>query len=244
MAKLNDFLGVLASSVCDARVNSDMQTLSIAKEYASDENPDKDLLKHFSIPRMRIDKVEFNIPVGIDDLAAKRESTYQLTDIKRFSEKTYNQILTSLNVTRLSSETSKKLRTSITDFTQLLKAEIRVRQPESSLEKYSKDIALQTIGLAEIIFKEQERRKPTKAQLKKIQTNITLGLQSVLKEEIVFKETIKGLENLNVIVEADRLREIKPENVIMIKMTISEQGMEWVNMEDVDGKEVNKLMPE
>jgi hypothetical protein len=40
MAKLNDFLGALASSVCDARVNSDMQALSIAKEYISDDNPD------------------------------------------------------------------------------------------------------------------------------------------------------------------------------------------------------------
>ncbi|MCK5743057.1 MAG: hypothetical protein KAH48_12660, partial [Chlorobi bacterium] len=126
----------------------------------------------------------------------------------------------------------------------LLKAEIRVKQPEPSLEKYSKDIALKTIGLTETIYKDNDRRKPTKAQLTRLKNNITTGLQSLLKEEIVFKETIKGLENLNVIVEADRLREIKPENVIMIKMTISEQGMEWVNMEDIDGKIVNKLMPE
>ena len=73
-------------------------------------------------------------------------------------------------MSRLSRETSKKLKTAIADYSQLLKAEIRVRQPESSLEKYSKDIALKTIGLAEIIYKEHDRRKPTKAQLKKIQT--------------------------------------------------------------------------
>lgn len=91
---------------------------------------------------------------------------------------------------------------------------------------------------------ENNRKKPTKAQLTKLQTDTALGLQSALKEEIVFKKEIKGLENVNVIVEADRLRDIKPENVIMIKMTISEQGMEWVNMEDKDGTVLNKLMPE
>ena len=60
----------------------------------------------------------------------------------------------------------------------------------------------------------------------------------------VLKKEIKGLDDLHVIVEADRLREIKPENIITIKMTISEQGMEWINMEDRDGEIVNKLLPE
>jgi hypothetical protein len=45
-------------------------------------------------------------------------------------------------------------------------------------------------------------------------------------------------------VESDKLREVKPENVIMIKMTLSEQGMEWIKMENNKGEVINKLMPE
>jgi hypothetical protein len=193
---------------------------------------------------MRIDRVEFNIPVGIDELASKTEKVYQLTDSRKFSEKTFQHVLKSLDVPRLSRETTQKLKTAIADYTNLLKAEIKVKHTESSLDIFSKNIALKTIDLAEIIYKENNRRKPTKVQLKKLQTKIAAGLQTALKDEIVFKERIKNLDSINVVVEADRLREIKPENVIMIKMTISEQGMEWVNMEDIDGKVVNKLMPE
>jgi len=35
-----------------------------------------------------------------------------------------------------------------------------------------------------------------------------------------------------------------PENMIIIKMTVSEQGMEWISMENNKGEIVTKLMPE
>ena len=244
MAKLNDFLGVLASSVCDARVNSDLQSLQIAKGYLSDDNPDKELLKHFSIPRMRIDKVEFNIPVGIEELNEKTTKTFQLADSKNFSNKALQQVLNTLDITRLSSTVSKKLRTAIADHMNLLEAKIKVSQTEHSLKEFSNSIASITIDLVDVIYKENDRRKPTRAQLTKLKPNIAKELQSSLQEEIILKKEIKGLDDLHVIVEADRLREIKPENIITIKMTISEQGMEWINMEDRDGEIVNKLLPE
>lgn len=244
MAKLNDFLGALSSSVCDARVNSDLQSLQIAKNYLSDDNPDKELLKHFSIPRMRIDKVEFNIPVGIEELNEKTTKIYQLADSAKFSEKTLQKVLDTLKVTSLSSTLRKKLNTAITDHVNLLEAKIKVSYTAHSLEEFSNSIATNTLDLAALIYKENGMRKPTRAQLTKLKIAIEKGLQSSLREDIIFKKEIKGLDNLQVIVEADRLREIKPENIITIKMTVSEQGMEWVNMEDKDGKIVNKLLPE
>lgn len=239
MAKLSDFLGGLASGICDARVNSDVQSLRIAEEYAKN-----DLLKHFSVPRMRIDKVELNIPVAVDNLIEKTQKIYQPIDNQSFSTKAYQQVLKSLAVTNLSSEVSKKLRTTIADHIHLLEAKIRVNQTENSLEEFSNSIALITIELADVIYKENNRKKATKAELTKLQTNTAKKLQSILKEEIVFKKEIKVLDSVHVVVEADKLRDIKPENIIMIKMTISEQGMEWLNMEDKDGKIVSKLMPE
>jgi hypothetical protein len=88
MAKLSDFLGRLVSSISDARVNSDMQSVEIAKEYANDE-----LLKHFAVPRMRIDKVEINIPVAIDKLSEGNQEVYKLIDNKRFSSTAYRIIV-------------------------------------------------------------------------------------------------------------------------------------------------------
>lgn len=235
MAILSDFLGVLVSSICDARVNSDLQSLTIAEEYKKN-----DLLKHFSVPRMRIDKVELNIPVAVDNLIEKPQRIYQLIDSSNFSKKAFNKVRKLLSVKRIPSEVSKKLRTAIAEHINLLEEKIKANQTDNLVEEFSSSISLKTIELAEEIYKKKE----TSAKLKTLQLKITKGLVSVLKEEFVLKQEIKVLDSLHVIVEADKLRDIKPENVIMIKMTISEQGMEWINMEDKDGKVVNKLMPE
>lgn len=239
MAKLSDFLGGLASGICDARVNSDVQSLRIAEEYAKN-----DLLKHFSVPRMRIDKVELNIPVAVDNLVERTQRIYQPIDNQSFSAKAYQQVLKSLAVSSLSSELSKNLRTAIADHVHLLEAKIKVNQTEDSLEEFSNSISLKTLEIADTIKTVNNRRKATKAELTKLQTNTARDLNAALKDEIVLKKEINVLDAVHVIVEADKLREIRPENVIMIKMTISEQGMEWINMEDKDGKVVNKLMPE
>jgi hypothetical protein len=47
-----------------------------------------------------------------------------------------------------------------------------------------------------------------------------------------------------VIVEAHKLREQKPENMIYIKLKISEEGMEWNKAENQEGKIESKLLPE
>jgi hypothetical protein len=236
MAKLSDFLGGLVSGICDARVNSDNQSLRIAEEYAKN-----DLLKHFSVPRMRIDKVELNIPVAIDNLVEKTQRIYQPIDNQSFSAKTYQQVLKSLGVTNLSSDVSKKLKTYIADHIHVLEAKIRVNQIENSLEEFSTNIALKTMEFAESIYNE---KRLTKSEFTRLQSNLIKDLQTVLKDDIVLKHEVNRLDSVHVIVEADKLKDIHHDNVIMIKMTISEQGMEWVNMEDMEGKIVNKLMPE
>jgi len=239
MAKLSEFLGVLVSSISDARVKSDIQSVKIAEEYAKN-----DLLKHFAVPRMRVDKVELNIPVAIDELLEKKETVYEPIDNKSFSSIAYQQILKCLAVSKLSDEVSKTLRTDIAEHIHLLEAKIRVNQIENALEDFSKSIALKVINLKDIIFQETKRKPLSKDELSKLQNNIVKGLQASLKDEIKFKSETKVLESLQVIVEADKLREVKPENVIMIKMTVSEQGMEWIKMENIDGEVVTKLMPE
>ncbi|MFX6808023.1 hypothetical protein ABTH26_20155, partial [Acinetobacter baumannii] len=60
------------------RKMADIQTLEIAKEYAQD-----DLLKHFSVPRMKVGTVELTVPF------AKAAASPVLS----FAEFTYDEIL-------------------------------------------------------------------------------------------------------------------------------------------------------
>jgi len=52
------------------------------------------------------------------------------------------------------------------------------------------------------------------------------------------------LDQLSVIAESHRLREQRPEDVIRIRMTVSEDGMEWQTIEKSDGTTERKLLPE
>jgi hypothetical protein len=239
MAKLGDFLGGILSGISDARVNSDIQSVKIADEYSKN-----DLLKHFAVPRMRFDKVEVNVPVAISELIEKSQKIYEPIDNKSFSSKAYQQILKSLLVSSLPNEVSKTLKTTIAEHIHLAEAKIRVNQIENVLEDFSKNIALKIVDLADLIFQGSERKKLNRDELILLQNTITKGLQESLKDEIKLNSENKVLESLEVIVEAHKLHDIKPENIIMIKMTVSEHGMEWVDMENINGDIVTKLMPE
>ena len=59
MPTLNEYLGGIFSSITDARVMADVQTVQVAEQYAR-----HDLLKHFAVPRMRIGDIELTKPVA------------------------------------------------------------------------------------------------------------------------------------------------------------------------------------
>jgi len=225
VAKLSEFLGELVSSISNARVKSDIQSVKIAEEYAKNN-----LLQHFAVPRMRVDKVELNIPIAIDKLLKKKEPTYEPIDNIRFSSITYQTTLESLGVTSLSRVDSRHLKTSIAEQIKILEAKIRANKIDNALEDFSKTIASQVIAL------------PGKDGL--VLENITKALNKSLQNEIKLDPENPVLDLLDVVVEADKLREIKPENIMTIKMTVSEQGMEWVKMKNINEEVVAKLMPE
>lgn len=246
MAKLSDFLGGLASSICEARVNSDFQSLRIANEYAKD-----DLLKHFSVPRMRIDKVELNIPVAVDNFNEQSQKTIQPINKSDFLLKANQQIINCLPVDRLSIEVfnnlkatiDKNLKTVIEDSINTLEAKLKGYLIDEALNDFSNSIALKAYDIVEIFYKENKIRIVT-GELSRLKDKFFNDLQARFKNEVVWKQEVKTLDSVDVIVESHKLRDINPLNIVMIKMTISEQGMEWVNMEDKDGNIINKLMPE
>lgn len=226
MAELSRFLGELVSSISNARVQSDIQSVKIAEEYAKNN-----LLQHFAVPRMRVDKVELNIPVAIDKLLEKENPVYEPIDNIKFSSIAYRKILDILQVKELGILVSRPLRRAIAENIKILEAKIRANKIDNALGDFSKNIASKAVNLT-------GNDDPTLLE------DIIKGLNYSLKDEMKLKSDNPMLDSLYVVVEADKLREIKPENIIMIKMTVSEQGMEWVKMENINKEVITKLMPE
>lgn len=235
MPILSEFLGSLASGICDARANSDVQTVRIAEEYVKN-----DLLKHFSIPRMRIDKVEMNIPIAVHNLEETIQRDYRPIIKSDLSNKIYKRILAVSGASSFSREASISMKKSINDQIDVLITGLGSQSVDKLSKEVSERISVRAIELGEVAL-----GKSAIVETSGLRTSsISEGVEAIFREELILEKESKKLGSFEVIVEADKLREIKPENVIMIKMTISEEGMEWVTVEDKDGNMVPKLMPE
>lgn len=239
MAKLNEFLGGIFTSINEARINSDLQSIKIANEYSGNE-----LLKHFSVPRLRLDKVELNIPIAINELVEKTQNVYKPIDSKSFSTKVYQQVLKTLSTRSLPKEVSTVLKNTIDEHIKLVEAKIKLNQVDNILEDFSKKVAFKVTDMANTIYKNDRQKEITDEYLAQLHDSITKGLQESLKDEIKITSEKKILGNLDVLVEANKLSEVSPNKMIMIKMTIFEQGMEWTNIENSNGDVVSKLLPE
>lgn len=240
MANLSEFLGNLVSSISESRVNSDLQSVKIAHQYANDN-----LLQHFAVPRMRIENVELTIPIAIDEFRPNQDnSELEPIDNTSFSSITYQLILKSISVDKLPSDISRDFKAKIGDYIKLLEAQINVNQIENSLLNYSKSITEMVMNKVDSIYKLLGKKPISKNQLELMKNDLIQNIQTKLKEEVKTKPSTSNSPYLSVIVESSKLREIKSENIIIIKMNISEQGMEWIKMENDKGEVVSKLMPE
>lgn len=234
MPKLNDYIGSLVSSITNARVMSDVQTVRVAEEYAK-----HDLLKHFSVPRMRIDDIEMTIPIALDEFSEKTETVYEPIDNQRFNSVVYKELINHLGLTKLPLTVSKNIRSRIAEQTQQLEQSLRITKDLTVLSSYTKDLTLMILNLEKEIPKISEEviRK------RKIE-EMPQQLEKVLMQEIKITNQKKNIEDLHVIVEAHKLKEQKPESIIYIKLKISEEGMEWNKAENQEGKIESKLLPE
>ena len=234
MPKLSEYIGSLVSSITNARMMSDIQTVKVAEEYAKHH-----LLKLFSVPRMRIDDVEITIPIALDEIEEKTETVYEPIDNKKFNSIAYNELVNSLGLTKLPSELSLKLRSEIAKQTQTLEQNIRITKDLTPLKNYSRELTSKILDI--------EKKSPGIKGDQKRKINIEVlpaYLEKKLSKEIKTATQSKAIDNLNVIVEANKLREQKPENIIYIKLKITEDGMEWNRTETSDGEIETKLLPE
>lgn len=234
MPNLNDYIGSIVSSITNARVSSDIQTVIVAEKYAK-----HNLLKHFSVPRMRIDDIEMTIPIALDELIEKTEIVYEPINRKRFNSLVYDELVNNFGLEKLPIAISKKLKERIQEQTEKLESNLKISNDLSILSDYTKDITLFSLQFENEIPNKQEKIK----RVKKID-EMPKHLEKILSNEFKMISERKKIENLNVIVEASKLREQKPENIIYIKLKVKEDGMEWNRSENVDGEIESKLLPE
>ncbi|MEZ5046694.1 MAG: hypothetical protein R2831_06855 [Chitinophagaceae bacterium] len=239
MANLKTFLGELVTNISKARVESDIQSISIAKEYAKDE-----LLKHLSIPRMKVDSVEISIPLGITEVKYKESEIFEPIDNKKMTSVTYQNILKSIQLEKMPLEYSKAYISTIQSQIQILESHVKANQKERASLIFLDSISSKIGQEINAIYKSSKKQPLNLEQIKLIQDNLKEQLQKEVIDAIKVENKEKKVDEIDVIIESSKLQEVKPENLIVVKMKISEQGLEWVNYENLNGEEKSKLIPE
>lgn len=234
MIKLNDYLGSIVASFTNAKIMSDLQTVKLAEEYAK-----HDYLKHFSIPRMRIDDVEMTIPIALDEIENISKPPVIGFDSLKINTLVYSFLLEKIGVLKITKEPSRLLQTETAKQVGVLEKQIKLTNSHDPVSGFSKEIV---VYFLRIIEKYALVNKEVLAKM-----NIELlskDLIAVVTKEITINKEVEALANLNIVVEANKLRELKSENLIFIKLKISENGMEWSRSENVNGEIESKLLPE
>ncbi|MDQ0592019.1 hypothetical protein QFZ37_000388 [Chryseobacterium ginsenosidimutans] len=244
MPKLNEYLGGLVSEIVSARKMADLQTVQVAKEYAND-----DLLKHFSVPRMKIGNIELTVPFAqsgasvkmsfkdfvYDQIITTAKEDYDLSDkasdqkLKDFLiplEMDYNKIV----LTKEALVYSEEKRARALEF-----ASERLSVP-SVRTGYFDDLSKKIVVLCESLqnFKWNKIDSDT----------LFLSIRNRIIKEYKNDTSENTSQNNEVIVEALQLMKIDPKYLIYAKVNITETGMEWCRSEDINGDPVETLIPE
>lgn len=234
MIKLNDYLGSIVASFTNAKIMSDLQTVKLAEEYAK-----HDYLKHFSIPRMRIDDVEMTIPIALDEIENISKPPVIGFDSIKINTLVYSFLLEKFGVLKITKEPTKLLQTETARQVSTLEKQIKLTNNFDSVSGFSKEIVVYYLKIIE------KYALVNKEVLAKMNIDLIVrDLITVLMREITISKEVEALANLNIVVEANKLRELKSENLIYIKLKISENGMEWSRSENAKGEIESKLLPE
>ena len=234
MIKLNDYLGSIVASFTNAKIMSDLQTVKLAEEYAK-----HDYLKHFSIPRMRIDDVEMTIPIALDEIENISKPPVIGFDSLKINTLVYSFLLEKFGVLKITKEPSRLLQTETAKQVGVLEKQIKLANSHDPVSGFSKEIVVYFLRIIE------KYALVNKEVLAKMNIDLLIkDLIAVVTKEITINKEVEALANLNIVVEANKLRELKSENLIFIKLKISENGMEWSRSENSNGEIESKLLPE
>lgn len=248
MPKLNEYLGGLVSEIVSARKMADLQTVQTAKEYAQD-----DLLKHFSVPRMKVSSVDLTVPFAhagasakmsfkefiYDEITSVAKTDYDSSDTK--SDQVLKDFLSDLEMDYHKTI----LRSKISAAENIEKAEeLGVRRLEAKAAAYDYPIKK---GIFDDFSKRITSFYESLDNASWNQTDVELlylSLQNRMIKE--YQNTIKEVatQTSEVVVEASHLMKIDPKYLIYAKVNITEAGMEWSRYEDINGKLVETLIPE
>ncbi|HEY1057960.1 MAG TPA: hypothetical protein VGE55_04440 [Limnobacter sp.] len=225
MNDLGDILGSLMTGLIRARQAADLQTAALAELYK--DNP---LLEGLSVPRVRIPEVSIDLPLIIESHEAGEEG--ELNEPSKVVDATSNRLKNTLANTNI--KLSANFQKAFADT-----AKLRLTEVQKSNDAVSKELVSRTVQDA---FVETLKKTNTElsaqdklAVVKDIRTEA--GLAALAKPSI----PPRILTNIRT---ADIKDKATGNSVVRLKITLTEEGVEWVTQSNDAGGVNRTLTPE
>ena len=241
MITLQDYLASLISGISEARKTADIASVNTARLYAEHE-----LLKNLPVPRFRVADIELDVPVAIEQVDERTIPAKQPIDNTHFNILTYQLLKKAFDVKTFNQKLSVSLKNYIRSASVDLKQQIKNGKKKSiALTAFSLEIAKKSIAdFSTYDKKKYDALKEQKGSNEHITNHVKNMLIRGLHNEINETQQAAIPSQTKLIVEAAKLREIRSENIIRIKLKLHEEGVEWHAMQNEDGETHSKLIPE
>lgn len=231
MPTLDEYLGGIFASLTQARLSADVQAARVAEQYSRHE-----LLRHFAVPHLRFSQIELTIPVAIETVQPGSRSGISEEAREAVRKPLLAGVAKMLRIGRLPKATVEAVTPAIDAALDRLAERGVARPREDSLAEFGEELACDV------------RRALEKTEASRRQRFDSAAFAQIAREEAAKHAgsivPAASLGDLEVIAESHRLREQRPSDLLVIKMSINEEGMEWQQMEMSDGRTERKLLPE
>ena len=209
MAKLDDYISGLVSSVARARYSADIQVAEVARLYKND-----DVLKCFAVPHMRIGDIEIDLPYALDSHTPVQEVLSCNTELMctRIEQAFYD----SYEGVEVPFEGSPKVTQDVRTYVDEISPKI-----ESLGFEYIESNSFQSrlkVTVATWYGYCTEVEIPEKMLLSAVD-NITEAIRSAV--------TVTTTGGMQVIAEANQLQSYDSKAITHVKIKIHEDGMVW-----------------
>ena len=225
MADLGNLIGSLMTGLIRARQMADEQTAALAEYYK--QNP---LLEGLSVPRIRIPELTIDIPFLVEDHIEGK--TAELEDTSKVVAAVDEQIKKTITKTNLKVEPvlQKKV------LNEIKSQIVSLKQAETPI---TQETLTRRINTAVIDTLSQSKQKLTDTQ----KEEITKVLRNTLSSISISKKPVAPSVVAN-IKTADVKERSSSTNVVRLKITMKEEGLEWATQTSETGDVTRTLQAE
>ncbi len=225
MADLGDLIGSLMAGLIRARHVADEQTAALAEQYR--DNP---LLEGLSVPRIRVPELTIDMPFLIEDDVPGRSG--RMAEPAKIAEVVGSQLVSasSANSFRASDDLRKVFVTQV---------KTRLARIKKTGDASVKEAVARTVQDAFTDALARSKVTLTNAQ----KESISKDLRAAASAASVVREPVMPSIVAN-IKTADVKERASSTNVVRLKITLKEEGLEWAVQASESGGVVRKLQPE